>query len=78
VFTVKVLSASHVCFREVDDLVGAVAHDSLSRLHRAQQIREHKLAAYAVEILPKLNLAISNLAIYGTQVEPDTLVVSLR
>jgi hypothetical protein len=43
-----------------------------------QQIREENLAAYAVEILPNLNLAISYLAIYSTQVEPDTLVVSLR
>jgi hypothetical protein len=47
-------------------------------LHRAQQIREDNVAAYAVEILPKLNLTISNLAIYCTQVEPDTLMVSLR
>jgi hypothetical protein len=58
--------------------VGAAANVGLHGLPCTQQIHEENLAAYAIEILSKLNLAISNLVIYGTQVEPDTLTVSLR
>jgi hypothetical protein len=40
--------------------------------------REENLAAYAAEIPVRLNLMIWDAAIYCTQVEPDTLMVSLR
>jgi hypothetical protein len=73
-----ILSAPEICLREVHNLAGrGGSAPSTARRCRAG-IGEENRAAYTADLSVRFNLMVWNAAVYCAQVEPATLMVSLR